>query len=221
MLREIVYLFQKDLLLEMRQKHAIGGVLLYVLSTIFVAYLSFRQIIDINTWNALFWIILLFTAFNATANSFHQTKDGQALYWYTLASPRGVILAKMLYNIALMLVLGLLSLFFFVLFIGGELLWQGDVASFVISVVLGSAGIASVLTMIAAIASKTNNALGIMAILGMPVVLPLILTVIRLSRNALMGIPVMDNWKNLLFLVMINAISIALSYVLFPYLWRD
>jgi heme exporter protein B len=221
MLREIVHLVQKDLLLEMRQKHAIGGVLLYVLSTIFVAYLSFRQIIDINTWNALFWIILLFTAFNATAKSFHHEKDGLALYWYTLASPQGVILAKMIYNILLMLVLGLLSLFFFSLFIGGDLLWQGNVFGFLLALVLGTSGIATVLTMIAAIASKTNNALGIMAILGMPVVLPLMLTIIRFSRNSMMGIPVGDNWKNVLFLLMINAIVVALSYVLFPYLWRD
>ncbi len=218
---EVIQLIRKDFKLEMRQKHALGGVLLYVLSTIFVAYLSFREVIDPNTWNALFWIILLFTAFNATAKSFQYEKPGLALYWYTLVSPQGVILAKMVYNILLMVTLGLLSLFFFSLFIGAEILQQSHWPSLIAALMLGSAGIGTALTLIAAIASKTNNAFGIMAILGMPVVIPLLLSVIRLSHNALIGISLWENWKNALFLLLINAIVIALAYILFPYLWRD
>lgn len=218
---EVTHLIRKDLKLEMRQKHAIGGVLLYVLSTIFVAYLSFREVIDPSTWNALFWIILLFTAFNATAKSFQHEKSGLALYWYTLVSPQGVILAKMVYNVLLMLVLGVLSLFFFSLFIGSSVLEYSHWPSLLLALFLGAAGIGTALTMIAAIASKTNNAFGIMAILGMPVVIPLLLSVIRLSHNALMGVSVLENWKNALFLLLINAIVVALAYILFPYLWRD
>lgn len=218
---EIRYLVQKDFKLEMRQKHAIGGVLLYVVSTIFVAYLSFREVIDVNTWNALFWIILLFAAFNATAKSFQSEKPGLALYWYTLASPQGVIMAKMIYNGVIMLLLGALSLFFFSLFLGGTVLESANWTALLAALFLGSVGIGTALTLVAAIASRTNNAFGILAILGMPVVIPLLLAVIRLSRNALMGIALADNWKNALFLVAINAVVLALAYVLFPYLWRD
>ncbi len=220
-LTEVGYLIRKDFKLEMRQKHALGGVLLYVLSTIFVAYLSFRELVDARTWNALFWIILLFAAFNATAKSFQNDKPGLAFYWYTMVSPQGVVLAKMIYNVMLMVFLGVLSLFFFSLFIGSEVLVESHWPSLIAALVLGSSGIATALTMIAAIASKTNNAFGIMAILGMPVVIPLLLSVIRLSHNALIGISLFDNWKNALFLVLINAVVLALAYVLFPYLWRD
>lgn len=218
---EVIHLVRKDFKLEMRQKHAIGGVLLYVLSTIFVAYLSFREIISTNTWNALFWIILLFTGFNATAKSFQHDKPGLSLYWYTLVSPQGMILSKIIYNVVLMVLLGLLSLFFFSLFIGTEILEGAHWPSLMLALLLGSSGIGTALTLIGAIASKTNNAFGIMAILGMPVVLPLLLSVIRLSHNALLGISLMDNWKNALFLVLINTITVALAYILFPYLWRD
>jgi len=115
----------------------------------------------------------------------------------------------------------LLSLFFFSLFIGAEILQQSHWPSLIAALMLGSAGIGTALTLIAAIASKTNNAFGIMAILGMPVVIPLLLSVIRLSHNALIGISLWENWKNALFLLLINAIVIALAYILFPYLWRD
>jgi len=115
----------------------------------------------------------------------------------------------------------LLSLFFFSLFIGTEILEGAHWPSLMLALLLGSSGIGTALTLIGAIASKTNNAFGIMAILGMPVVLPLLLSVIRLSHNALLGISLMDNWKNALFLVLINTITVALAYILFPYLWRD
>lgn len=220
-LAEVGYLIRRDFKLEMRQKHALGGVVLYVLSSIFVAYLSFKEVVDTNTWNALFWIILLFTAFNATAKTFQHEKPGVTLYWYTLVSPQGVILAKLIYNVALMVTLGALSLFFFSLFIGSEVLAQSHWPSLLVALFLGCTGIGTALTLIAAIASKTNNAFGIMAILGMPVVIPLLLSVIQLSRNALVGIAVADNWKNALFLLLINAIVMALAYILFPYLWRD
>lgn len=220
-LQEISTLIARDFKLEMRQKHAIGGVLLYVMATIFVAYLSFRQIVEPTTWNALFWIIVLFAAFNATAKSFWHDRPGLAIYWYTMAAPQSVILAKMVYNALLMNLLGLLSLLFFVLFMGPAALVDCHWASLITAIVLGCTGLGSALTMIAAVASKTNNAFGIMAILGMPVILPLLLSIIRLSQHAMMGIALAESWKNALFTGMITVISVALAYVLFPYLWRD
>lgn len=214
-------LIQRDFKLELRRKHAIGGVLLYVVTTVFVAYLSFREVVNPATWNALFWIILLFAAFNAIAKSFQHEKPGLALYWYTVVSPKWVILAKMCYNTALMTLLGALSMVCYVLFMGSEALVSAHWLSLIAALFLGCAGLGTSLTLISAIASKTNNAFGIMAILGMPVILPLLLSVIRLSHNAIIGISLSENWKNALFLLLINTMSVALAYVLFPYLWRD
>lgn len=70
------------------------GVLIYVVSTGFICYMSFRQIIDIPTWNALFWIIMVFAAINAVARSFMQESKGLQLYYYTLLHPASVILSR-------------------------------------------------------------------------------------------------------------------------------
>ena len=219
--KEILALLKKELRLEMRQKYALGGILLYVVSTIFVCYLSFTKIINIPTWNALFWIIMLFTATNAIAKSFSQESRGNQLYQYTLMSPQAAILAKIIYNAMLMVVLSGISLFFFTLFIGSEVLAEVNWGLFITALGLGSLGFACVLTMIAAIASKTNNNLGLMAILGFPLMLPLLLTVMRLSKQALDGFDWALGFKNLLILGLINVMITALSYILFPYLWRD
>ena len=109
---EIRYLLKKELVLEWRQKYAISGIFLYVLSTIFIVYTSFIQVPK-NVWNTLFWIIVLFASVNAVAKSFMQESGNRQLYYYTLANPLAVIISKIIYNLMLLLLLSLLSFAFF------------------------------------------------------------------------------------------------------------
>ncbi len=103
--KEISVLVGKEIALEWRQKYALNGIILYLTSTIFICYLSFGlhlNQISPPTWNALFWIIILFTSVNAVAKSFIQEKSGAWIYLYTLASPAGLITSKIIYNSGLM-----------------------------------------------------------------------------------------------------------------------
>lgn len=221
MWKEFSSLFLRELQMEIRQKVAIGGIALFVLSTVFVCYLSFHSISQVSTWNALFWIIVLFTAFNAIGKSFSSDGSGQQLYFYSLASPRAVILAKMAYNLILMVLLSALSLVVYGGFIGREVLMGADLGQFTLAMALGAGGFAMSLTLISGIAAKTNNSLGMMAILGFPIVLPLLITLLRVSKNALDGLAWSVNQNNLLILLAMNVLVAALSYLLFPYLWRE
>jgi heme exporter protein B len=92
---------------------------------------------------------------------------------------------------------------------------------FISALLLGSFGFASSLTMISAIASRTNNNFALMAILSFPVVMPLLLILMKVSAAALSVGTLGGNMKYLGALFMLNAIVIAMSFVLFPYLWRD
>ena len=96
-MKEIRYLILKEISLEWKTKYAFNGLLLYVVSTIFVCFLSFKQIIDPPTWNALFWIIMLFASVNAVAKSFMTETRGRLLYYYTLTSAEAVIISKTIY----------------------------------------------------------------------------------------------------------------------------
>ncbi len=215
--QEVKYLVAKEVKLEMRNKYALGGILLYVVSTVFVSYLSFKQIINPATWNALFWIILLFASINGVAKSFINETRGRLLYLYTLVSPEAVILSKIIYNSLLLSVLSGLCLFVYILFIGNLI---QDFPLFLITLLLGSFGFSSLLTMVSAIASKTSNNFTLMAILSFPIMLPLLIVLIKLSKNAIDGL---ENWdtNSLLILLFLNVIIIMLSYLLFRYLWRD
>jgi len=211
--------------LEWRSKYAFNGVLLYVVSTVFVCYISFHLSPGFSgsagypiVWNILFWIIILFASVNAIAKSFIQENKGRLLYYYTIASPQAIILSKTIYNILLMSLLSILALVVYLLFFPNTI---GDPLFYFLAVLLGSISFSTVFTMISAIASKAGNNGTLMAILSFPVIIPVILLLIRISKSAMDGVERSLLYGNIGILFAINVIVIATSLLLFPYLWRD
>jgi heme exporter protein B len=219
------YLFKKEVLLEWRSKYAFNGVLLYVVSTVFICYISFNLTPGFTgskgypiVWNVLFWIIMLFASVNAIAKSFMQESKSRLLYYYSIASPQAIILSKTIYNILLMSLLSILALLVYLVFFTNTI---GDPLYYFLTVLLGSLSFSTVFTMISAIASKAGNNGTLMAILSFPVIIPIILLLIRLSKNAMDGIERSLSYGNMGVLLAINVIVVATSLLLFPFLWRD
>jgi heme exporter protein B len=215
---QVKALIVKEFRQEFRQKYMLGGILLYMASTVFVCYLSFRSIIHPPTWNALFWIIMLFAATNAVAKSFIGESSGRQLYYYTLTSPQAVVISKMIYNTLLMVVISIVCFIFYSLFIKNIV---QDMLFFFFSILIGSASFATSLTMVSAIASKSNNNFSLMAILGFPIMIPMLITIIKVSKYAVDGL---DRSLSLPYFGVLGLIIIlisTLSFILFPYLWRE
>jgi heme exporter protein B len=220
MFREIGVLVRKELILEWRQRYALNGILLYVVSTVFLCYLSFHlktQQLNPIVWNVLFWIIMLFTAVSAMGKSFLQESESRQHYYYTLASPEAIIVAKMLYNSLLMLAISIICYAFYALVLGNPV---ENVLLFFCNIVLGSIGFSCTLTMIAAIAAKADNRTTLMAVLSFPVILPLLLLLMRVSKNAIDGLAWSASYDEITLILSINAIVMAVAYMLFSYLWR-
>lgn len=221
LLSEISALIQKEFLLEWRQKYALNGILLYLSSTIFVCYLSFAvrgNTLNPSTWNALFWIILLFTSVNAIAKSFINERSSRNLYYYTIVSPQGIILSKILYNCLLMVLLSFTGFLFYAFVLGNPV---QNISLFLLNIFLGAIGFSCTLTLISGIASKANNSSTLMAILSFPIILPMLLLLIKISKNAIDGINSSVSNDDILILCAVNIMLGALSYILFPYLWRS
>lgn len=220
-LRQIGVLMHKEFVLEWRQRYALNGMLLYIVGAVFVCYLGFngrRGLLSPIVWNTLFWIILLFTAINAVAKSFVQERAGRLLYYYTVASPVQIIIAKILYNTVLMLVLSGLGFVTYAFVMGNPV---QDMGLYIGSLVLGSVGFSASLTLIAGIAAKAENSATLMAVLSFPVILPLLLMLLRVSKNALDGLDRSVSTDEIVTLVAIDAIVLVLSGLLFPFLWRS
>ena len=214
-------LIEKDLRLELRQRYAFSGMLLYMVSTVVVCYMSFSLKgpgLPAPAWNALFWIILLFTAITAVARSFDRERAGRFIYMYTLVSPQKLIAAKILYNTVLLLVLTLVGFGVYATVLGNPVL---NMPLFMLNLVLGAIGFAGTLTLVAGIADRAGGNAVLMPVLSFPVVVPMLLILIRVSKNALDGLDFAFAQQRLLTLGALDIIVITLSYLLFPYIWRN
>ena len=216
LLKEIVFLLQKEFLLEWKQKYAISGILLYVCSTVFIIYLAASEI-EAGIWNSLFWIIVVFASVNAVAKSFIQENGSRQLYYYQLVSPYAVLLSKMIYNTLLLWILTGLAYLMFSIFHPSPVEY-GD--KFLLAVLLGGLGFSVTLTFISAIASKANNGSTLMAILGFPILIPILVAIISISRNALV-LRMGSIQGSINILIATDLLLLAAAIVLFPYLWRD
>lgn len=216
--KKIFALFKKDLLLEIRQQYTFYGILLYIASTIFVLYLAMGQP-EAAAWNGLFWMNLLFICINAVAKSFLQESRGRMLYYYSISGALEFILAKLVYNILLMLVMSLLSVLMFSFFLGSPFL---HTTQFLGITCLGGISISIVFTLLAALAAKANQNAALMAILGFPLIIPQLLLLIKISKAAF-GEVFRDGvvMKMVLLLCGFDVMIIALSLILFPFLWKD
>jgi len=218
MTKTVIALLKKDLLLELRQQHSFYGILLYVASTIFVLYLSINNP-EGDVWNGLFWVIQLFVCVNAVAKSFLQESRGRMLYFYTISGAKEFIIAKLIYNIILMLIMSLLSLGLFFVLLKNPL---SNTLQFTGIVCLGGVSLSLVFTLLAAIAAKAQQNAALMAILGFPLIIPQLLLLIRLSKSAFGEVFREGALLQLsLLIVGLDIMVIALSIILFPFLWKD
>lgn len=211
-------LIKKEFLLEFRQKSTLAGILVYIVATVFISALCFKKIIHPTVWNALFWIIFMFIAVNVSSKSFMQETKGKGLFNYLYYNPRQFILSKIIYNMLLMSVLSLLTFFFYSWFVGSMV---QDMVMFLLALIFSSSAFSGVLSLMSAISSKANNNISLMAILSFPVLMPLLLVSVKLSKHAIDGLAWSVSYKYLLILIMLNFVVVALATLLFNYLWKD
>lgn len=210
-------LIQKDIVTEWRLRYALNGILIQVVSSVFIVFLSIKTM-NAPTWNAVFWIILLFAATNAVAKGFIGEAKGRLLYYYQLCSPVEMIIAKMIYNLGYMLLISLVTFLVYSLLLGN---YAQDMGFFILVLVLGGIGISTTFTIVSSISSKTGNGHLLMPVLGFPIIIPLILIIIKSSKKAMDGLDISTLLPDLMVLSLFDMMIVVLGVLLFPYLWKD
>jgi heme exporter protein B len=215
--QKIILLLKKDFLLEWRQKYSIYGLILYITSAVFaIKMLQDRP--EGETWNVLFWIILLFVSINAVAKSFLQESKNRNLYYYTVHHPRDIIISKLIYNVVMMLMMSFIGLFLFVLLLGDPIVYFQQ---FLLMVITGGISLSLLFTTLAAIAGKAGGNSALIAILGFPVVIPQIILLSDLSKPLFVTLQVTGWWQFYGALLLLDFLIIVLSIILFPFIWKE
>ncbi|MBS1952282.1 MAG: ABC transporter involved in cytochrome c biogenesis, CcmB subunit [Cytophagales bacterium] len=217
----ILALLQKEFSLELKRKSVIAGLGLYLVSMVFIIYFSFalrQNLITPLVWSALFWITILFVAINTVAKSFIGEKRGLEIYFYSIASPLMILFSKMIYNFVLCLILSLTGYFLFILLLNNPV---NDHLTFLLTLLLTSLGFATSLTLLSGIASKANNSNILMAVLSFPVVISVLLVAIKVTKNCMDDLDPSVSYRPLLTLLAIDALVSAVSFILFPFTWKN
>ena len=216
-MRPIFTLLRKDLLTEWRQKHVLFGVLLYVGATVFAVYSMSGQS-EAEVWNVLFWMTQLFVAVNSVARSFLGESGARYRYYYTLVKPSHFFVAKLVYSLLLQGLVGIVSLGLFALLLGMPVLQAGR---FLLAAGIGSASLAVVFAFLSAVASRAGGNAALMAILGFPLLTPVLMMLSKLAIGTLTPVYVPGWWSLAGALAGFDMLVVILGLVLFPFLWKE
>lgn len=210
-------LLEQEFRMEFRRPSAVWAVALYLGATILVCFQVFGPIKDPDVFSALFWIIMIFNGLYASTRSFSYEKPGRQLYLYFMVSPILLVFARMLWAVLSGWVFALGGLLLFFLFLGGP--EQFSLSGVCCTILAGTMGINIIMTFISAISARVNQGHGMAAILGLPLLLPVLVIAVTGFGHAMAE---SERWIQYLgMLLAISAGSGLAGTVLFPYIWRD
>jgi len=216
-MRRILHLAITEARIELRERYALSGLILYVLAAAFIVFSIWRELPP-KEWGLTFWIVFLFCALMAVVRSFDKESESRYYYFYTLYHPHELFGAKVIYNFLLLLSIFLLLWFVLGMMAGNPVFRFGW---FLAMGVMASIGLSFLLTFISSIAIKAHQNAALTSILALPLLIPILLSTLRLNAYAL-GIPPDDNpWNEMAMLSAMICLVTGMSLWLFPYLWRS
>lgn len=216
-MKRIWDLLVTELRIELRERFVLAGIILYVLSSSFIVFSIWRQL-PAREWGLTFWIIFLFSSLMAVLKTFGRESEGRYFYYYTLYHPLELFVAKAFYNFVLLLFI-FLSLWFVLYVMAGDHLTRP--AWFLVTGLLACLGLSIQLTFISSIAIKTSQNASLTAVLGLPLLIPILINILRLTSYSLGSSPDENPWNEVTLLGSIISLIAGMSLWLFPYLWRS
>jgi heme exporter protein B len=92
---------------------------------------------------------------------------------------------------------------------------------FLLTYLLGNIGLAISSTIIAAIISKAGAKGTLYPVLSFPILLPLILTSVKLTQFSIAGTTIEESIFELAIVASYDIIMVSASYMLFDFIWKD
>lgn len=217
---KVLAVTEKDIVSEFRTRYAINAILMFALVTLTVisfAVGAFSPTKEVMA--ALFWIILFFAAMSGLAQVFIKEEESGTALALKLASDGTVIFfGKLLFNLALLFALTIIVVPLFIILLKTE---PANWLFFSYAIILGNIGLAGATTIIAAIVSKATIKGALFTVLSFPVLIPLLIAVIEITKSAFLEGAFKDIAAPMQLLVAYDVVMIILSYLLFDFVWRQ
>lgn len=219
--RSTVSIFRKDWSSELRTRYAMSALLMFVITTISIMVFSLgSEEAHIDVLSGMLWVVIFFAAMSGLSRSFVAEEDrGTTMTLQLLARPSAVYVGKLVFNLLLMTGVNLLIVILYTMFVHGFVVKTMEI--FALTILLGSIGLASASTILAAIIARANTRGTLYPVLAFPILLPLLLTVINATRLATEGAFFEEALGEFQFLVSYIVVVTTTSFLVFDFVWKD
>jgi heme exporter protein B len=161
---------------------------------------------------------MIFSSVDAIAKSFMQESHERWFYYYTLFTPTELLLAKLLYNLFLMVIVSAFTLALFSLFVGFPI---RDIGFFSMALIGGVFCLTVLFTFMSVIASKAGKNTALVTILSLPIAIPLIAVIINFTKKTLVVQNVSIYSTDIVLLCSINILMMIMGFLLFQFTWKE
>jgi len=217
---EALAVFAKEWRCEFRTRYALNTLGLFAFTTLVVVSVSLGPLgVSTSRGTAvlpvLLWVILLFSAAAGLPRAFVQEEETQTAAALRLAAtPSALFCGKLLYGLTLTWALEALITPVFVAMTSLDVRSPGLLA---VVLAAGGFGLAAGSTLVAAIIAQARSKGTLFSVMAFPVLLPLLLIAVELSRGAVAGDPA---GVALLQLLLYDASVTVAGFMLFPVVWN-
>ncbi|MBW3593572.1 MAG: heme exporter protein CcmB [Actinobacteria bacterium] len=203
---DVAALARKDLLLELRSRDTVPAMLRFVVSALVVFRFSLPSDASDLAARGLLWIAVLFTALLGLTRAFVAEREGRLMDALVLASrdPSAIWLGKGLAVLAFLVVAELIALPAFALFFAP--INAATIAAFA----LANVGIATVGTLLAAMAAATRARELLLPLLFLPLAIPIVIAGVGATVEP-------DPLRYLAFLALYDLLFAILAWASFEY----
>lgn len=218
-LAEALAVFAKDWRAELRTRFALNTLGLFAITTLVVVSFALGPIggspAGPAVLPAVLWLILLFAATAGLPRLFvaeEETHTATALR--LAATPSALFCGKLLYGLTLMVALELITTPLYLAMVQLPVVSPGLLAA---TLAVGAVGLAATSTLVAVMVAQARGRGTLFAVLLFPVLVPLLVMAVALTRQAVSGEPAP---VEIFQLVLYDASVIVVGLMLFPVLWN-
>lgn len=214
----------KDLRSELRTRYALNALVLFAASaavavSLGVGFLGLRRTDEyLLIQSTLLWIALLFAALNGLSRGFVHEEEARTLAALRLAAPPlAVYLGKFLFNLALLILLDVVTCLLFLVLVRVEV---GSPLAFVAILAAGGLCLAAATTILAAIIARASFKSALFAVLAFPLLVPPLIISIQGTALALGDSGLAAALPSVQTLVAYAVAMFTASLLLFRFVWE-
>ncbi len=210
----------KDVRAEYRTRYAVNALFLFALVTLTaLSFATGGTALTPLLAGVFYWVILFFSVFSSLAQTFVKEAETKTEFFLKLNAPDdAVFFGKWTFNLILIVLLNIILTPLFVIMLN---IGISEWGTWLLTLLLGGIGLVSTTTLLGALIAAANVRGALFSVLAFPLLLPLLVTAIRVSETCLGGGRDFARADAFLVLGAYAVVSTTAAWLLFPFVWRD